>query len=120
MGITTMLLPSWPVELFAGAILSLTAIHARAQAAPPKQSAEPQNPHLVVRTPEEAERRRLNLRRIVLDVQVIDASGKSATELDQSDFTVLEDGQPRNTVYFRSIHGTAATDPVQIIVVLDT
>jgi hypothetical protein len=70
------------------------------------QSGEPrssQSPQLIPRTREENELRDQIRHRIVLSIRVSDASGKPSTELQQTDFTLLDDQKPQKIVSFRSV-----------------
>lgn len=60
--------------------------------------------------------------RIRLDVLVTDGAGKPATGLGPWDFKLLDEGQPRKILSFRSFDGvTVKPDPpVQVILVFDT
>jgi len=53
-------------------------------------------------------------------VRVSDASGKPSPEPKETDFTLLEDHQPRKIARFRSVQGGSAIAPAHIILVLDT
>ena len=61
-------------------------------------------------------------RRITLDVQVTDKSGKPIRGLQEQDFTLLDDKQPQKIVSFHAVDvGAAATadPPVEIALVVD-
>ncbi len=57
--------------------------------------------------------------RIFLDVVVTDKSGNPQSGLLAPDFTILDDKQPENLVSFRAIDEGSATEPIQVIVLLD-
>jgi VWFA-related protein len=60
--------------------------------------------------------------RINLDVLVTGSAGKPVADLEPSDFTLLDNNQPRKIVSFRRTDGTigSRTDPpVEVIIVLD-
>jgi len=59
--------------------------------------------------------------RIHLDVVVTDAAGKPALGLTPSDFTLLDDNQPRKLLSFHSYDGIAVkpTPPVEVILLFD-
>jgi len=59
---------------------------------------------------------------IHLDVLVSDASGKPITGLGPQDFKILDNGQPRKLLSFRSYDGVNVkpAPPVEVILVLDT
>ncbi len=113
-------LPRWLPALSASFAFSLLPIQAASHLAALGQSAEPQSPQLIPRTPEERARSYQNLHRIVLYVQVNDASGKPPAELRQIDFTIFEDHQVRKIASFRPIREGLAADPLNVIVVVDT
>src|SRR5580704_8975391 len=60
-------------------------------------------------------------RRIVLDVVVTDKSGKPVPGLQQQDFTLLDNKQPRKIDSFEAIQGGAAASdpPVEIVFLVD-
>ena len=92
-----------------------------------QESAEPQDPLLMHRSPVKPEgQSTVPLQagregRIHLDVLVTDAAGKPVSGLAPQDFTLLADNQPQKIVSFRAFDGaTAKPDPaVQVIVVVD-
>lgn len=89
-------------------LLVLTALVAAAQ-----------TPTLKTRTKEERDREYLATRRITLNVQVTDAAGKPVTDLDASDFTLLDNHQPRKLAAFHAIDGEAMNDATEVVFVLD-
>jgi VWFA-related protein len=60
--------------------------------------------------------------RVHLDVVVDDASGKPVPGLGPQDFTLLDEGQPKKILSFRSYDGVnvKASPPVEVILVVDT
>ncbi len=56
---------------------------------------------------------------ITLDVTVTDSSGQPIPGLSEDDFTILDNHQPGKIVSFRAVDGTAATDPAQVILLVD-
>ncbi len=86
---------------------------------PPADSAANQTPRLIPRTPAEREQRFIAQHRIILNVQVADASGKPTTNLKQTDFILYDNNQPRNLVAFSPQNGPSANAPPHIILVLD-
>ena len=56
---------------------------------------------------------------ITLDVTVTDSSGQPVSGLSEGDFTILDNHQPGKIVSFRALDGTAATDPAQVILLVD-
>jgi VWFA-related protein len=115
-GRTQMHVSGWLNTLTAGLMLSFALIPTPTHAQSSQQSTEPQ---LIPRSPEERERKYQNLHRLFLNVQVSSSSGQQAGELKPSDFTILEDHQPRKIGSFQSIHNDSARDPALIILVLD-
>jgi len=85
-----------------------------------RQSAAPQSPQLIPRTPEERERTYQNLHRISLSVEVSAPSGKAVSDLNQSDFTLFENGQVQKIVSFRRSGELAARNQERVIVVVDS
>jgi VWFA-related protein len=75
---------------------------------------------LIKRTPESVEQTRRSERRVTLDVQVTDASGKALSGLGQQDVTLLDNGQPRTVTSFREISGAGEPAPAEAILLLDT
>jgi len=60
--------------------------------------------------------------RISLDVLVTDKAGKLVPELEPTDFSLLDNGQPRKIAGFRRTDGVAGNKfdpPVEVIIVLD-
>jgi VWFA-related protein len=91
----------------------------------PAPSPEPDNPTLVLRPPAEAHRLPSPISpegRIHLDVLVSDAGGKPVLGLLPSDFTILDNNQPRKLLSFRSYDGVNVkpAPPVEVILVVDT
>jgi VWFA-related protein len=101
-----------------------------ANAAPPtaQQPSSPpsagQNPQLVDRPrPPSTERGAITpAGHIHLDVLVSDAAGKPVTGLGPQDFKILDNGEPRRLLSFRSFDGVNVkpAPPVEVILVLDT
>jgi VWFA-related protein len=75
-------------------------------------------PQLVPRTHAEREQRFLTEHRIILNVQVADAAGKAITGLQQGDFTLYDNDQPRTLAAFSMVHGDSPAPP-HVILVLD-
>lgn len=109
-----------------GAFSACLALSSPSRQAAPLQAPSPaeprsgQSPQLILRTQEEKGRGYQTAHHIVLNVRVSDASGRPSTELEETDFTLLEDHQPRKIARFRSIQGGSAISPAHIILVLDT
>ena len=74
----------------------------------------------IKRTPESAEQTRRSERRVTLDVQVRDSSGKPVSGLGQQDLTLLDNGHPQALTSFREIDGSAVPAPTEAVVLLDT
>ncbi len=79
-----------------------------------------QSPQLIPRSREERELRFQVEHRIILNVQVTEASGKSVKGLRKRDFTLLEDQKPHALATFREVDGPSSTAPTHAIVLLDT
>jgi VWFA-related protein len=62
-----------------------------------------------------------NLGLMKLDVVVTDQQGKSIADLGKNEFTLLDNGQPRNIVTFQAFDNAASKPdpPVEIILVID-
>jgi VWFA-related protein len=58
---------------------------------------------------------------ITLDVVVADKAGKPVSGLDEQDFTLLDNKQPRKVVSFHAVQGAAAAaePPVEVILLVD-
>jgi hypothetical protein len=75
---------------------------------------------LIQRTPEGAEQTRQSERRVTLDMQVTDASGKPVSGLKQQNLTLFDNGQPQTLASFREIDGNGVSAPTEAILLLDT
>ena len=110
------------------ALAACVALSLAAQMAPPfpaqsgqSTAAGPdQSPRLIPRSLPERQRRYQFEHRMVLNVQVTDASGKPAMGLKAQDFTLLEDEKPRTGLSFHAVDGGTAITPAHVILVLDT
>jgi VWFA-related protein len=58
-------------------------------------------------------------RQITLDVVVTDKSGHPVPGLEQKDFSLLDNKQPTNILSFAAAQGSAAADPVEVILLVD-
>ena len=60
-------------------------------------------------------------RRVTLDVVVTDKSGRPVRGLEQRDFTLLDNEQPRKIVSFQAVEGGTATadSPMEVILLVD-
>ncbi len=96
---------------------ALPAVAFQAQSAGPALPPDNHAPRLIPRTSAERQQRYLTRHRIILNVHVADPSGKLDRDLNQADFTVYDNDQPRNLVSFRSVDGTAAQ--AHVLIVLD-
>jgi VWFA-related protein len=85
-----------------------------------RQSAESQSPQLIPRTREERERIYQNLHRIFLNVEVSDSAGKTVSHLNQSDFTLLQNGQVQKIASFRRSVEQSSREQERAIVVVDS
>jgi VWFA-related protein len=77
-------------------------------------------PQLIPRTHDEREARYLTQHRIILNVSVSDASGKPFTELKESDFTLIDNHQPRKLLSVQSVGDAAKKNETHVILVFDT
>ena len=77
-------------------------------------------PTLIPRSHEEQENRYRSLHRIILNLVVTDRSGKVAHGLQESDFTLLDNGRLRKIQSLRAVDGSKGPAPVRIIFMLDT
>jgi VWFA-related protein len=95
------------------------AVSLSAQVAPANPAAEGsgQSPRLVPRSHLDRERTYQIQHRIILNVQVTDASGNPATGWKAQDFTLVDDQKPRTSLSFKAVKGTAAA--AHVILVLD-
>lgn len=112
----------WISALGACAALSLAAQVVTPSPAKSGQSAgdgSDQSPRLVPRSHMDRERTYQIQHRIILNVQVTDASGKPAAGWKAQDFTLLEDQRPRTNLSFKAVEGATATAPAHVILVLD-
>ena len=98
------------------------AVSMAAQVAPPSPAnpageGSGQSPRLVPRSHLDRERTYQIQHRIILNVQVTDASGKPATGWQAQDFTLIDDQRPRTNLSFKAVEG--ATAAAHVILVLD-
>jgi VWFA-related protein len=75
---------------------------------------------LIKRTPENVEEAQRAARRVTLDVQVTDRSGKPLAGLTQQDITLLDDGRPQTITSFQRIAADDEAPPVEVVLVVDT
>jgi VWFA-related protein len=75
---------------------------------------------LIKRTPEGVEQTKRSERRVTLDVQVTDVSGKAVSGLGQQDLTLFDNGHPQTVTSFREIGGSSVPAPTEAILLLDT
>jgi VWFA-related protein len=78
-----------------------------------------QTPTLKTRTKEQRDRAYMAAHRITLNVQVNTSDGKRVSDLDASDFTLLDNDQPRKFVGFHIVDREAMSDATEVILVLD-
>jgi VWFA-related protein len=100
------------------------AVSLAAQVSPPSPAnpagdGSGQSPRLVPRSHLDRERTYQIQHRIILNVQVTDASGKPATGWKAQDFTLVDDQRPRTNLSFKAVESATATVPAHVIVVLD-
>ena len=59
--------------------------------------------------------------KMTFDVAVTDKSGKPVHGLEQQDFTILDNKQPRKILSFRAVEGQTPADgpPVEVILLID-
>ncbi len=57
--------------------------------------------------------------RILLNVLVTEPSGKPVMDLDENDFTLLENQQPQKIVSVRAVNGSTASARVHVLLMLD-
>jgi len=76
-------------------------------------------PKLTPRTHEEREHTYEAEHHVILNVLVTDRAGRPVTGLRQSDFTLLDNGQPRKLSSFRAVEGSKGIAPARVVLVLD-
>jgi VWFA-related protein len=108
----------WP-QTGAAALVETAQVEA-AQAAP-----SPPDPVLTHRPPPKSTAALAKVTpegRIHVDVLVTDSAGKPVSGLQPWDFKLLDDGQPRKILSFRSVDGAAVKPdpPVEVILLFDT
>jgi VWFA-related protein len=86
---------------------------------PSAQSAPNATVRLIPRSAEERERTTHSSHHIILNVLVTDASGKPVTGLNESDFTLLDNGQPQKIASFRPLSANAEEQPLHVILLFD-
>ena len=68
----------------------------------------------------ESEAARIKLeRRITLDIEVADSTGKAVRGLSQNDFVVTDNGEPKSLTSFQEIDGRTVQPPVEAILLID-
>ena len=100
------------------------AVSLAAQVAPPSPAnpageGSDQPPRLIPRSHLDRERTYQIQHRIILNVQVTDASGNPATGWKAQDFTLVDDRRPRTNLSFKAVEGATAPVPADVILVLD-
>jgi VWFA-related protein len=78
-----------------------------------------QDPELQRRTPKSEAARVNSERRITLDIEVADSTGKAVRGLAQNDFVVLDNGESRSLTSFQEMDGRSVPPPVEAILLLD-
>jgi len=89
----------------------------KAQSPPPEV---PESQRLHRRPIQNLDQARKADRHITLNVVVTDTSDKPVPGLQQSDFQILDNGQPQKIASFRAIAGRTTQPPVEVILLLDT
>jgi VWFA-related protein len=107
----------WMSALGLCAAVSMAAQVAPPSPANPAGEGSGQSPRLVPRSHLDRERTYQIQHRIILNVQVTDASGKPATGWQAQDFTLIDDQRPRTNLSFKAVEG--ATAAAHVILVLD-
>ncbi len=111
---------TWYAVLFACFALSPFAERASAFQAASGDSVQSRPPQLIPRTHEDRESRFITEHRIILNVRVSDNAGKPLSDLQESDFELFDNDQPRKLVSFRKVEGGSAVAQAHVILVLDT
>jgi len=113
---------AWLLPIGAGVFLLCGAtLQAAGQEAAPSAQ-EPPNPTLEQRPVPKPKNLLIPAGKLKLDVVVSDAAGKPVPGLQPWDFKILDNGQPRKVISFRSYDGVQVMPdpPVQAILVIDT
>lgn len=76
-------------------------------------------PALISRTHEDRERIYQAEHHVILNVLVTDRSGRPVSGLQESNFTLLDNGEPRKLSSFRVVEGSKGIAPVRVILMLD-
>jgi VWFA-related protein len=116
-----------PRQNWFGALYLCSALFVFAQQAIPPTSQPDQSPlpaagpspTLTSRSHEERERTYQAAHRIILNVEVTDASGREVTGLKEEDFTLLDNQLPRKLESFQKKNGDAPEARTHALVVLD-
>jgi len=85
----------------------------------PYSAALSQNPTLKTRSKEEREERSSATHRIVMNVQVTNASGNPVSDLRAEEFSLYDNQKARKIVAFHPIDGAALSDATEILILLD-
>ncbi len=109
----------WMSALGLCAAVSLAAQVAPPSPANPAGEGSDQPPRLIPRSHLDRERTYQIQHRIILNVQVTDASGNPATGWKAQDFTLVDDRRPRTNLSFKAVEGATAPVPADVILVLD-
>ena len=89
------------------------------QAVTPDGAGTSRGPQLIPRTKAQREQRYANLHRILLNLQVTDASGHAVSGLTGQDFTLNIDHRPQKVASFRAIQDGGATAKAHAILLID-
>jgi len=121
--LSTWLLARSPIRFHCVLVLALAcAAPASPQQTPQPATTPPANPSpvpLVPRSHDEREDRFRARHRIILNVQVADASGNAAANLKPGNFTLLVDRQPHPLVEIRPVTQATGLARVNVILLLD-
>jgi VWFA-related protein len=112
----------WPGILLALMILPLRAHQSDPPAGPSMQSTAPGDAPpavLMRRSPQDRDSASRVAHHIILNVVVTDASGKPVSGLQEKDFTLLDNQQPRQIVSFQAVEGQTAKPQAHVIFMLD-
>ncbi len=108
----------FPALFLLVALLPISAARGQGTATPQPAQSQPagpnQGPTLTTRPPTE--------RRVTLYVQAADKSGKPVRGLQQQDFTIFDDQQPRQIASFQAVDlqaSAASVPPLEIVLVVD-
>jgi len=108
------------MRLCAVTLRSAARLVAALMIALPFSAALSQNPTLKTRSKEEREERSSATHRIVMNVQVTNASGNPVSDLRAEEFSLYDNQKARKIVAFHPIDGAAMSDATEILILLDS